>query len=150
MQIITEDHPIVYSNASGLRSWTKSRKKRRGFNKALGFIPVVAAARAIQNKRDNNRAMAARRAGSSGKPISGVSPSRTSAPKRVNPNALKTTQSAGKPVKQIVKDLPVNTAYIPQPEQTAMSSGNKWGLIAGGVIILGVVGYFVWKKANKK
>ena len=121
MDVLT-DNPIIYSNATGARSWTKSKKRRKGWNKAAGFIPHVAVARAIQNKRDNTR-----------RPN----------PKRP-PRPSKTTvvpQPKG-PKKKLPNPNPVQNGG----SKSKMSNTTKYVLIGAGILAISVVAYMVIKK----
>jgi len=126
---------VIYSNASGLRSWTTSRKRRTGLNKAAGLIPAVAIARGIQNKVQNDRAanarVAKRQAGSTPRPRKPMRPK----------------SKVKSPVKKVVNSMPVNTAYVKsEPVQQGMSKTMKIGLIVGGVLVVSVIAYLALKK----
>lgn len=124
MDVLT-DNPIVYSNATGARSWTKSKKRRKGWNKAAGFIPHVAVARAIQNRADNTRRPNPRR---SKRPLktsrTTVVPQPKGPKKRLpNPNSEQTTGAKSK-----------------------MSNTTKYVLIGAGILAISVITYMVIKK----
>lgn len=140
MNVVTTN-PIVYDssvidedymNATGRRNTPKRR--RTGFNKAIGFIPAVAVARAIQNRRDENRA-SARTSGSSKRP----SKSGQSRPLRPAPRPSRTNPLQGKPNMQ----QPIAPSNAPEPTP---SNNKKLALIIGAVLLVGFAVYFYSKR----
>jgi hypothetical protein len=130
---------LEFSNASG--------KKRKGLNKALGYVPVVAGVRAIQkNKGKWQRNMEARRKARADRKDRKISI------KEQEANTQKAlAESIGKEdpeSKKLMEQLATDDTK--KADETGMSKGLKIGLIVGGVLLVGVIGFVVYKKMKKK
>jgi len=149
-----------YENAFGLRKSSRGReggrasgRKRTGFNRAIGVIPVVAGARYLQRRRAERQDREKRQSQSlqsqprmadpnvdKSRPIPMGEPSGRP-PRSVPPN--RTNPLQGKP-NSIQPILPPNPSPITPPT----NNNKKIALIVGGVLLLGVAAYF-YKKRNK-
>jgi len=180
MEIITRN-PVWTDSDYFLYASGRRRKKRYGLNKAVGYIPTVAAVRYFKDRSDENKrldrqaAVMERRRQEGGRPprpsqrpIGGSgSPSprrRRPTPKRrpVSPRGRRTTSTTPprpesrppRPPRPEGKPNPTNQP-LDLPAQTTQSFlKNKAVLIGVGILVVGIVGYFIFKsskmsKANK-
>lgn len=161
MEVITTN-PIIYDdsevdedymNASGRRG---TPRKRKGLNRAIGVIPVVAGARYLQRRKAEREAREGKQSQSSpsgakrtsaGKPSSPASSGRNltaqSSTPRNAPRPARTNPLQGKPnVQQPVAQTP---AAAPLP---VANNKKKIALVVGGVLLLGIAVYF-YSKRNK-
>lgn len=164
MEIITRN-PVwtdsdYYLYASGFR---RRRKKRYGLNKAVGYIPTVAAVRYIKDRRDENERLDRLQARSERRrpsPKRSSAPSRSGrpAPKRrpVSPRGRRTNTSTpprpeNRPSRPPRPEGKPNTSgqVLDKPSETTQSFlKNKALMIGIGVLVVGVIGYFIFKSSK--
>jgi LPXTG-motif cell wall-anchored protein len=128
-------------------------RKRKGLNRAIGVIPVVAGARYLQRRkaqreeseRQSQPSSSSARMPSRSRTEAGQYQGRQSAPKPNRPaKPRKPFQSEGKPNTQ---QGSVSTAIANTPP--APTNNNKIALIVGGVLILGIAAYMYSKRKKQ-
>jgi hypothetical protein len=200
MEIVT-NNPIVYDsgildeeyeNAYGRRRGRVRRRsgigreggraggrKRTGFNRAIGVIPVVAGARYLQRRRAEREDRERRQSQSSPSGARMSSESMQSAPRQSSPMQQSRGKVVGsmeysKPSSQSIptsqgrpSNVPPNrtnplqgkpnyqqnvgiaSIAAPAPETTP-NNNKKIALIVGGVLLLGVAAYIYFKRKGNK
>jgi hypothetical protein len=153
-----------FSEARGRRRRPMRKKRRYGMNKAVGYIPAVAAVRYVKDRRDakdmearisakrNRSAKANSRTKMSVEDsVIGRLPKRQSEPK---PSRGGSQRQEGKARRPKTTPLPAHLGKkqgvaaaqalaVTQPEQP---KSNKMLYAIGGVALLGVIGYLVLRK----
>ena len=161
-----------YENAFGLRKSSRGReggrasgRKRTGFNRAIGVIPIVAGARYLQRrraerqdreKRQSQSLQSQPRMANPNRSEAGQYEGRQSEPRMANPNSGKSRPiPMGKPSTRPPRSIPTTTNPlqgkpdgIPTNEIPKPNNNKKIALIVGGILLLGVAAYF-YKKRNK-
>lgn len=170
MEVITRNPVWTDSDYYLYADARRRRPKRRyGLNKAVGYIPAVAIARAVKDRRDENRRLerveaVQQRRRAEGRPA----PKRRTPPPSRRRRTRTTggfTPQSGKPSSQSTRPpRPENRpSRPPRPEGKPNTSGqvldkpsettqsflkNKALMIGIGVLVVGIIGYFIFKSSK--
>jgi hypothetical protein len=127
----------AFSEARGYRR----KKRRKGLNKAVGYIPAVAAVRYVKDRREANRMEERRLARRRSKPKKRM---RRPTPKmRPKPNTTRRFDTSNPkllPLPPSALNKQGSSASIEQPKN------NKMLYIVGGVAVLGIVAFIIYKR----
>ena len=146
------------ASGAGREGGRPTGRKRKGLNRAIGVIPVVAGARYLQRRkaereyderRNRNSSRSSTQQGQYQGRQSEPKPNRPSRhdnrPFQSQPKPNRPFQSQPKPNTQ---QGSVSTAIATTPLQPTANSNKKIALIVGGVLILGIAAY-MYSKRNK-
>lgn len=138
-----------------------SSRNRKKLKKVAGYYPPVAVARAVKKNQQNRQSGQSGEKGKSGGFVDRAKDSIKGYRTRKTEENQKNAEQQQKIIDQVTKSSPtveqlnalmanptagVNTT----PQKTPMSKGLKIGLIVGGIVVAGIIGFVVYKKIKNK